>query len=169
MLRKNLILSVVALAVCAVGHTTTLPSTPPKAPVKAMIQHSHTRLLVKDFEANYKFYKDVLGFKSSYYRKGVYADMETGEMTIALFARPDMSADVHTLYKAQEADAQDRTALIFTVNDVDLMTDQLQKSGVKFVTLPHERSDWGIRVAHFRDPDGNLIEINGPLKWPKKK
>jgi catechol 2,3-dioxygenase-like lactoylglutathione lyase family enzyme len=27
-----------------------------------------------------------------------------------------------------------------------------------------DRPEWGIRTAHFRDPDGNLIEINQPLK-----
>lgn len=29
----------------------------------------------------------------------------------------------------------------------------------EFTRLP----DWGIRTAHLRDPDGNLIEINQPL------
>jgi len=33
-----------------------------------------------------------------------------------------------------------------------------------FETEPTDRSVWGIRTAHFRDPDGNLIEINHALK-----
>jgi catechol 2,3-dioxygenase-like lactoylglutathione lyase family enzyme len=25
---------------------------------------------------------------------------------------------------------------------------------------PHDRADWGVCLAYFRDPDGNLIEVN---------
>ena len=55
------------------------------------------------------------------------------------------------------------TALVFFVGDVDVACFKLKKRGVAFVTEPFDRPDWGIRVAHFRDPNGNLIEINGEL------
>jgi hypothetical protein len=29
---------------------------------------------------------------------------------------------------------------------------------------PKDMSDWGIRVFHLRDPDGNLLEIFSELK-----
>jgi catechol 2,3-dioxygenase-like lactoylglutathione lyase family enzyme len=35
----------------------------------------------------------------------------------------------------------------------------LSGKGVVFITGPHDRPEWGIRVAHFRDPDGTLIEV----------
>lgn len=28
-----------------------------------------------------------------------------------------------------------------------------------FVTEPHDRPEWVMRVAHLRDPEGNLIEL----------
>ncbi len=29
---------------------------------------------------------------------------------------------------------------------------------------PHDQTDWGIRCFHFRDPGGNLIEVNKEIK-----
>jgi len=34
---------------------------------------------------------------------------------------------------------------------------------ILMVNKPKNMNDWGIRLAHFRDPDGNLIEINQPI------
>lgn len=49
--------------------------------------------------------------------------------------------------------------LQFKVEDVDKTYDDLHKKGVKCVNKPHDRKEWSARVAHFRDPDHNLIEI----------
>ena len=35
--------------------------------------------------------------------------------------------------------------------------------GARPVAPPVDRPAWGIRTAHYRDPDGNLVEINKPL------
>jgi len=51
-----------------------------------------------------------------------------------------------------------------SLSNVDEVTKELKAKGVVFETGPIDRSEWGIRTAHFRDPDGNLIEINQPLK-----
>ena len=40
----------------------------------------------------------------------------------------------------------------------------LRAQGVALVAEPQDRSDWMIRTAHFRDPDGNLIEINSSIQ-----
>jgi catechol 2,3-dioxygenase-like lactoylglutathione lyase family enzyme len=47
---------------------------------------------------------------------------------------------------------------------VDEAYRQLQARGVAFVTIPQSREEWGIRTAHFRDPDGNLLEIYSSLR-----
>jgi uncharacterized glyoxalase superfamily protein PhnB len=49
--------------------------------------------------------------------------------------------------------------LDFGVEDVDVCYNRLRKKGITFITEPFDRKEWGARVAHFRDPDGNLIEI----------
>ena len=43
------------------------------------------------------------------------------------------------------------------------MVERLKGSGTAFLTDPHDRPDWGIRVAHLRDPDGNLVELSRRL------
>jgi len=53
---------------------------------------------------------------------------------------------------------------LFEVPNVDRASQELKTKGVVFETEPMDRPEWGIRTAHFRDPDGNLIEINQPLK-----
>ncbi len=62
------------------------------------------------------------------------------------------------------AACQDRVALILSVEDVDAAFAALCGRGADFVTAPHDRSGWGIRVAHLRDPDGNLLELYEPLE-----
>ncbi|MGH2485563.1 MAG: VOC family protein, partial [Ktedonobacterales bacterium] len=79
--------------------------------------------------------------------------------TIALFSRQLMADAVGSGGLAPASDTQDHVALIFTVDDVDATAAALTSRGVRFVTEPHDRLEWGGRVAHFRDPDGTLIEL----------
>ncbi|MDQ0270397.1 putative enzyme related to lactoylglutathione lyase [Cytobacillus purgationiresistens] len=58
-----------------------------------------------------------------------------------------------------EGESQSRFLLQFEVGDVDKNDNRFLENGIKFVNKPHDRKEWGERVAHFRDPEGNLIEI----------
>ncbi|OLD14522.1 MAG: hypothetical protein AUI50_02250 [Crenarchaeota archaeon 13_1_40CM_2_52_14] len=49
------------------------------------------------------------------------------------------------------------------VNDVDEVYWSLKSKGVKFVDPPANRP-WGTRAAGFKDPEGYVVEIVGPLK-----
>jgi lactoylglutathione lyase len=121
---------------------------------------THVRLLVMDFPACFRFYRDVLGFEVLWGEEGGrYADFKAGDAIVALYDRRLMAEAVRTAHLPSEGDAQDRVALIFAVDDVDAASEQLRARGIKLVTEPQDRPDWGIRTAHFRDPDGNLMEI----------
>lgn len=129
-----------------------------------LIKFTHARLLVSDYRACFRFYRDVLGFEVLWGdEEGGYADFKTGEVSIALFGRQDMADAVGAGQKPARVDAQDRAALIFAVKSVDEAYRVLGEKGVEVVAGPVDRPDWGIRTAHFRDPDGNLIEINESL------
>ena len=129
--------------------------------------YAYTRLLVTNFKACFLFYRDVMGFQASYGTENdSYADFNTGTVIIALFDRLVMSKAVGTSHLPADTDGQDKVCLIFSVEDVDAACQQLKKQGISLTAGPVDHPDWGIRTAHLRDPDGNLIEINQPLTQP---
>jgi catechol 2,3-dioxygenase-like lactoylglutathione lyase family enzyme len=128
------------------------------------LRYNFTRLLVRDFATSFRFYRDTLGFTPVWGDEtGTYADFQTGEVTIALFVRNEMAEAVGTSALAPTAETQDRVALCFAVDDVGQAYEELRAKGVTFVTEPHDQTDWGIRAAHFRDPDGTLLELFSAL------
>ncbi len=121
---------------------------------------TRTRLLVRDFEACFKFYNHILGLTHvGGNENGPYAEFTTGNHLLALFDRQRMSEVLGTTKKPLQTDSQDKIALIFEVQDVDTTYNTLKKKGLLFVTNPTDRPAWGLRTAHLRDPDGNLIEL----------
>ncbi len=129
-----------------------------------MFRLPHVRLLVSDFPACFRFYRDVLGFAAGLGSEDdVYTEFSIGDQTLALFRRDLMAEAVGAAGKPAMADAQDRTALILATDDVDKAAAALRARGVALVAEPQDRPEWMVRTAHFRDPDGNLIEINSPL------
>lgn len=128
------------------------------------IKFTHVRLLVEDYLACFEFYRDVLGFKPAWGdEQSGYADFETGTAKIAIFGRQAMAEAVGRGEMQAGAVAQDRVVLTFEVPSVDRAAAELVERGVAMQTQPVDMPDWGVRVAHLRDPDGNLIEINQPL------
>jgi lactoylglutathione lyase len=127
-------------------------------------KYNYTRLLVSNFKACFLFYRDVMGFEATYGSENdTYADFNTGQISIALFDKAEMSKAMSTIHLPVEYPAQDRYCLVFGVDDVDAACLQLKKQGVHLTAESTDHKEWGIRTAHFRDPDGNLIEINQPL------
>ena len=55
--------------------------------------------------------------------------------------------------------SKDKFAIIIEVDNVNETFDQLKAKSIEFITEPKDMKAWGIRVAHLRDPEGNLIEI----------
>jgi catechol 2,3-dioxygenase-like lactoylglutathione lyase family enzyme len=128
------------------------------------LRFSHTRLLVRDYAACFRFYRDVLRFEVGFGDEtSGYADFQTGESTLALFDRGEMAAAIGTEHLPVFVESQDEVALICSVESVDATYEDLRAKGVVFVTEPQDHAEWGVRTAHFRDPDGTLIEINSSL------
>ena len=123
---------------------------------------THVRLLVEGFAECFRFYRDVMGFRPTFGEEtDGYADFHTGsDVALALFARREMAEHVG----ARSDAAGDRVAFIVAVDDVDAAFAELRGRGATVAREPCDRPDWGIRVAHVRDPDGNLVELNHPIR-----
>jgi catechol 2,3-dioxygenase-like lactoylglutathione lyase family enzyme len=115
------------------------------------MKFSQARLLVTDFDAAFRFYRDELGLSASFGDESSgYASFDTGSGTVALFERADQAAVVELRPPG------DSTVLVLEVDDVDAVVARL---GARVVQAPQDQPDWGGRVAYLRDPSGNLIEL----------
>lgn len=129
-----------------------------------MLTYEFTRLLVSNFRACFVFYRDVLGLKPGFGDEhGSYADFVLGPVNISLFDKAEMAATLGMGALPARPASQDHVCLVFAVPNVDATWAQVSAHGATLVAPPTDHPDWGIRTAHFRDPDGNLIEVNQPL------
>ncbi|WP_414565202.1 MULTISPECIES: VOC family protein [unclassified Anabaena] len=126
-----------------------------------IIQLTHIRLLVSNFKDCFLFYRDVLGFNIDWGDENSwYAELHTGDgIKLALFKKDLMAEAVPSAYLTSANDCHNKVALVFAVDSVDELYQYLKEKNVTVVTQPQDRPTWGLRTAHFRDPDGNLIEI----------
>jgi len=124
------------------------------------LKFSHVRLLVPNVRECFIFYRDILGLEVLYGNEDTpFAEFKTGDIHIAL--EPPMASEPIAAFRNKnEFSALDQVALIFRVDDVDVTYDRLKSREVEFVKEPHDTLEWNMRVAYFRDPAGNLIEIN---------
>lgn len=123
----------------------------------------NTRLLVDHIEVCRDFYKNKLGLSERIaVAEGVYYVFATDGGSLALYKR-ELMESVGGVAISSEKKA-DKAVLVFSVEDVDATYKELTAKGIQFIREPHNQETWEIRVAHFRDPEGNLIEIEGPLK-----
>lgn len=126
---------------------------------------THIRLLVRDFDACFRFYRDVLQFRVLWGGEGSgYANFEVGEGTrLALFGQHEMAEVVGTESLPDEPAYKDRAMLIFEAKDTDTAVAGLRARGADILVEAADYPGWGIRAAYVRDPNGTLIELNSPL------
>ncbi|MEU7899424.1 VOC family protein [Nonomuraea sp. NPDC049152] len=122
----------------------------------------HPRLLVDDFAACYRFYAAVLPSLTGAHlargdEAGPYASWDVGsEGVLSLFSAAVMAAAV-PVGPATGGGA----LLVSRVDDVDAAYALCVAHGGRPVAPPEDRPAWGqgLRTAHVRDPEGNLLEL----------
>ena len=123
------------------------------------------RLLVRDFNKSWRFYRDVLGLTPAK-RHGhpPYGGFVWGNrIHVAIFDRKLMAQSVGLDPGRYPLGCIGKSALVLEVKDVDGLALRLRRRGIRLLRGPTDRPDWGLRTIHLRDPDGYLIEIYSPL------
>ena len=136
---------------------------------------NNIRLLVADFDNCFRFYSEKLGFKVTFGKiGGDYASfdigLETNKMGLSIFKSDLMAIEVGNWDKELPLNNREKTVIVIQVENIDETYKKLSGNGVGFINEPKDIAEWGSRVTHFRDPEGNLIEIYCELpkdKWSK--
>ena len=119
---------------------------------------AQVRLLVSDFAACYRFYAEVLGLKpQSGAAQGPYEKFSpsTGAAGIALQDRAMMA---QVLGELGDSASGHRSLVVLRVDDLDTYCEQVAARGATLLQGPAPMTD-RMRVAHLRDPEGNVVEL----------
>ena len=90
----------------------------------------------------------------------VYASFDNGNNgDIGIFKSDLMAAVIGNTDKQLPADCREKIAVIINVKSVDDEYHKMKDRGVEFINEPVDIADWGMRVVHLRDTEGNIIEL----------
>lgn len=114
---------------------------------------SYVRVFVRDWPRALAFYGETLGIPFSF---------KSDEMGWAQLATGDAQLALERSTPGEEEELVGRfLGVSLSVADVDAAYQDLRGRGVEFLAPP-ERMPWGGVLAHFRDPDGNVLTLIGP-------
>ena len=115
------------------------------------MKFSQVRLLVDDFGAAFRFYRDELGLEvGSGDESSGYASFATDGGSIAIFERAG---------QGEVVDLREPGDSALTVLEVDDVNAEVARLREHVVEDPQDQPEWGGRVAYLRDPSGNLLEL----------
>jgi len=114
-------------------------------------------LFVEDLERSKAFYGTTLGLTvmDEDPQSAIFKLDTVMLMLLTNAAAQDLLSDEAV---ATQRPAGARSQLVSFVDDVDAVYQELAAKGVEFIRTPVDRA-WGMRTAHFRDPDGHVWEL----------
>jgi lactoylglutathione lyase len=118
-------------------------------------------LFVRDLDRQKDFYQNVLGLELEHGDKES-AGFRMGPDSFILLNHPGADDLLSPKDVDHETGRGARSVLVAPVDDVDATYQELRAKGVEFIRAPEDRF-WGLRCAHFRDPEGNVWEIHQPV------
>ena len=120
-------------------------------------------LFVQDLASCTTFYRDT--FKLPYQGSdAASASFLLQEGVYLILLSPKGAADLlGTQQNSLKIEGGSHGLLAVSVADVDVAYEELKAKGVTFVRSPTDQS-WGLRTAHFADPEGTLWEINQSMR-----
>ncbi len=144
----------------------------------------HVAIIVEDLDRMVEFYTRVLGLElkrdfeieSEEFRKGI--GIKDAKARGAHLMVPDSNVEIELFQFIDNQSVREKTSIAnmigyrhmaFIVDDLDKTVEILKGNGVEFfsepITVNEPESVRGFRFVYFRDPEGNIIELN---KLPEK-
>ena len=122
------------------------------------------RILVrKDYGACFDFYTEKIGLVATWGdRNGPYTSFSVKEgepPCFAIFAAAHMPM-FNGYVQPDKLTQPDTVVAVIPTDDLDKDYKRLKEAGVKFLGEPQLIEAWGMRCTYFRDPEGNLFELN---------
>ena len=118
-------------------------------------------LFVANVDRAKAFYRDTLGLQMNFEDEdSAFFELEGSSLLLLSIAGAQDLLSSEAVAGQPPAGASSQ--LVAFVEDVDAVYTDLAAQGVEFVREPIDR-EWGLRTAHFKDPDGHLWEISQPL------
>ncbi|WP_139176444.1 VOC family protein [Natronincola peptidivorans] len=139
----------------------------------------HIGLVVKDYSKMMKFYSEVLGFEiirefeieNEDFRKGV--GISNAKAKGAHLIVPGNNVEIEISEYEQKIERCSELSLsnypgyrhiAFIVENLEEAYNDLRKLGIEFISEPicvkEPKNVAGFQFVYFRDPEGNIIEIN---------
>ena len=114
-------------------------------------------IAVRDLGRALEFYKDKLGLRVQYAsERDFFATLgDVGFYVFRTEGKEGAPARSEDLYRNPPG----YDHISFEVEDVDGSYEELRRRGVEFLYGPRTVAEWGLRLACFRDPDGNILYI----------
>lgn len=117
-----------------------------------MFQSTISTLRVADARASEAFYRDKLGFRTTWDH-----DPGDGHPVFVEVARDGVAFHL----SEHEGDGPEKVSIYVNVADAAALFRDFQKRGVK-ISSPLEDMPWGHKVFTLEDPDGNILRLGSP-------
>ncbi len=137
----------------------------------------HVALVVRDLDRMVEFYTRLLGLKlkrtfeieSEEFRKGI--GVEDAKAKGVHLMVPDSNVEIELIQFDQSENEETSVAnmtgyrhIAFIVDDLEKSFETLKENGIEFVSEPitvtEPESVRGFQFVYFRDPEGNIVELN---------
>ena len=119
---------------------------------------------VCDFRRSLRFYRDVLGWKTSATEKDPIAFFQLQGIILGLYGRDALAKDAEVSPRGGGFRGFTLAHNVRTRQAVDRTFDRLEKAGARIVKPPR-LAEWGGYSGYFADPDGNLWEVAHNPDW----
>ncbi|MDO3675610.1 VOC family protein [Paenibacillus ehimensis] len=113
-----------------------------------MFKSGNVTIMVADFKKAVQFYVETLGLQLQHQVEGHFAQVEAPGLTIGLL-HPTGEQGV-------QSGKSESISIGFEVQELESAIEVLKSRGVEF---QHIMENNGTRLAHFNDPDGNLLYL----------